>query len=38
MKNRKQKFYEYEEKYGNIPEGFQERLEWMYEKYKLTQK
>lgn len=36
MKNRKQKFYEYEEKYGEIPEDFAARLEWMYEKYKLT--
>lgn len=36
MKNRKQKFYEYEEKYGEIPEDFQDRLEWMYDKYKLT--
>ena len=38
MKNRKQKFYEYEEKYGEIPENFQDRLEWMYDKYNITPK
>ena len=34
MKNRKQKFYEY----GEIPENFQDRLEWMYDKYNITPK
>lgn len=38
MKNRKHKFYEYEEKYGEIPENFQDRLEWMYDKYNINPK
>lgn len=36
MKNRKEKFYEYEEKYGHIPDNITERLEWMYDHYKVT--
>lgn len=37
-KSRKQKQFEYEEKYGEIPIDYNERLNWMYEKYKLSDK
>lgn len=36
MKNRKQKFFEYEEKYQHIPKGERERLEWLYDKLNLS--
>ena len=38
MKNRKTKFYEYEEKYAHIPDDYNERLVWMCEKYNLSDK
>lgn len=38
MKSRKEKFYIYEDKYGDIPEDNRKRLEWMYDKYKLNEK
>lgn len=34
--NRKQKHQEYEKKYGDIPIDFNERLNWMVDKYKLS--
>lgn len=37
-KSRKQKQFEYEERYGEIPIDYNERLNWMYEKYKLSDK
>ena len=37
-KNRKKKLMEYEEKYSNIPKDYKERLEWMYDKFKLSDK
>lgn len=37
-KSRKQKQFEYEEKYGKIPIEHNERLEWMYDKYKVSEK
>lgn len=36
MKTRKQKRNEYDEKYGNIPLDYNERIEWMDEHYKLN--
>ena len=36
MKNRKQKHSEYEQKFGNIPIDYKERLSWMYDQYKIT--
>ena len=35
-KNRKQKQEEYNNKYSDIPLNYEERLEWMYDKYKLN--
>lgn len=35
-KNRKQKHQDYINKYQDIPIDFNERLEWMYDKYKIT--
>lgn len=37
-KTRKQKQEEYQEKYSHIPIGFIERLDWMYDYYKITPK
>lgn len=37
-KTRKQKQEEYHEKYSHIPIGFIERLDWMYDYYKITPK
>lgn len=37
-KNRKKKLIEYEEKYSHIPKDYYERLEWMYDNYKLSDK
>lgn len=37
-KNRKQKQFEYENKYGEIPIEFNERLNWMYDKYNISDK
>ena len=36
MKTRRQKAKEYEEAYKDIPREYQERLQWMYDKYHLT--
>lgn len=36
MKNRKQKHSEYEQKFGDIPIDYKERLSWMYDQYKIT--
>ena len=36
MKNRKQKFLEYEEKYHHIPKTNKERLSWLYDELKLS--
>lgn len=36
MKSRKQKAKLYEERYSDIPRDYQERLEWMYDRYHLT--
>lgn len=36
MKTRKQKARLYDERYSEIPRDFQERLDWMYDKYHLT--
>lgn len=35
MKNKKQKMFEYEEKYSHIPRGYKERLEYLYETLKI---
>lgn len=37
IKNRKQKEKEYEEKYGDIPIDYAERLSWMVDKYNLSE-
>lgn len=37
-KSRKQKQFEYEEKYGDIPIDYNERLDWMYDKYNISNK
>lgn len=37
-KNRKAKEEEYKQKYSHIPIDYNERLEWMYETYKITDK
>lgn len=37
-KNRKKKMVEYEEKYSHIPKDYYERLEWMYDTYKISDK
>lgn len=37
-KNRKKKMIEYEEKYSNIPKDYYERLNWMYDKYNISDK
>lgn len=37
-KTRNQKHKEYEDKYGNIPIDYQERLEWLYDNLHLTEK
>lgn len=37
-KTRSQKHKEYEDKYGNIPIDYQERLEWLYDNLHLTEK
>lgn len=37
IKNRKQKQNIYTEKYGDIPVDFNERLEWMYSKFKINE-
>lgn len=36
-KTRKQKYKEYIEKFGAIPVDFKERLEWLYDKLKITE-
>lgn len=36
-KSRKQKASEYEEKYGDIPVDFRQRMSWLYDTLKLTQ-
>lgn len=38
MKKRKQREILYNEKYKHIPIDYMERLEWMFDKYKLSQK
>ena len=38
MKNRKQKMLEYEEKYGNIPKDYIQRLNWLYDTLKIDDK
>ena len=38
MKSRKQKLKEYDEKYNEIPIGYNERLKWMCEKYNISDK
>ena len=38
MATRKQKQQQYQAKYSDIPLDYQERLAWMYDKYKLTEK
>lgn len=38
MKKRKQKAEEYESKYSHIPRDYYERLQWMYETMKLSNK
>ena len=38
MKSRKEKFIEYQDKYGNIPHDYRERLNYMCDKYKLSPK
>lgn len=35
-KTRQHKFYEYEEKYGNIPEDYVKRLQWMTNEFNLS--
>ena len=35
MKNRRQKMIEYQEKYGNIPKDYIERLNWLYDTLKI---
>lgn len=37
MKSRKQKALEYKDKYSDIPKDYIERLNWMYDKYKITE-
>lgn len=37
-KNRVQKASEYEEKYGEIPKSYEERMAWMVDKYNLSEK
>lgn len=37
-KNRKKKMMEYEEKYSHIPKDYYERLAWMYDTYKISDK
>lgn len=37
-KNRKKKSAEYDEKYSNIPKDYNERLEWMYNEYNISDK
>ena len=34
MKSRKEKFIEYQDKYGNIPHDYRERLNYMCDKWK----
>ena len=36
-KSRKQKASEYEQKYGDIPVDFHERLSWLYDKLRITE-
>ena len=36
MSTRKQKQQQYEQKYGDIPVDYAQRLEWMVDKYKLS--
>lgn len=38
MKNRKQKAIEYEDKYYGIPLDYNQRLSWLYDKLKITDK
>ena len=38
MKRRKQKEEEYELKYSEIPRDFQQRLDWMYDKFRMNDK
>ena len=38
FKSRKHKFLEYENNYSEIPRDFKERLEWMYDKYHISEK
>ena len=38
MKSRKEKFFEYEEKYHMIPKGYIERINWMCDHFKLSEK
>lgn len=37
-KNRKKKLKEYEDKYSHIPKDYYERLEWMYDTFKISDK
>ena len=37
-KSRKKKMIEYEEKYSHIPKDYYERLAWMYDTYKISNK
>lgn len=37
-KNRKKKMVEYDNKYSQIPKDYYERLEWMYDNYKISDK
>lgn len=37
-KNRKQLALEYDQKYSEVPRDYNERLEWMYDKYKVSEK
>ena len=36
-KNRSQKHTDYVNKFGDIPIDYKERLEWLYDKYKITE-
>ena len=36
MKSRKEKSYEYYEKYALIPDDLEERLSWMYDKFNIN--
>jgi Holliday junction resolvase RusA-like endonuclease len=36
-KNRKQKQFEYAQKFGHIPVNYRDRLEWMYDEYNINE-